>query len=87
LRRDISGSAAHISTPPKKASERYADMTFDACENFVGPTRIPVNVFFQEFVPAAPITGAQGSFSFSEDSVSQNDDKFVTPPIFLDVQS
>jgi len=83
LRRDISGSSAHASTPTKKASERYTDMTFDLCEKFVGP--MPVDVFLEEFVPEAPAARPQGNFAFSKDSVSQNEDEFACPPILIDV--
>lgn len=84
LRRDISGSATHASSPTKKASERYADMTFDLCERFVGP--MPVDIFLEEFAPEAPSPRPQDNFSFSEDSVSQKEHKFACPPILIDVQ-
>jgi hypothetical protein len=75
LKRDIPGSAAHTSTPPKKASERYADMTSDACESFVGP--MPVNEFLEEFIPEAPTARPKDDFTFSQPTVSQNEDEFV----------
>jgi hypothetical protein len=84
LRRDISGSAAHATTPTKNASERYADMTFDLCEKFVGP--MPVDVFLEEFIPETPTPRPHGGFSFSKDSVSQNEDEFACPSILIDVQ-
>ena len=83
LRRDISGSEAHASTPPKKASDRYADMTFDMCEKFVGP--MPVNLFLQEFIPEAPIPRPKGDVTFSRSSVSQNEDEFASPSILINI--
>jgi hypothetical protein len=83
LRRDIPGSAAHTSTPPKKASERYADMTFDNCDRFVGP--MPVKDFLKEFLPppAVPASRPQGDFAFSEPSVSQNENAFASPSTLI----
>ena len=59
-------------------------MTFDLCERFVGP--MPVDLFLEEFVPEAPTARPQGDFAFSKDSVSQNENEFVCPPILVDVQ-
>ena len=75
LRRDLGGSEVHTSTPQKNASERYADITFDMCEQFVGP--MPVEHFLKEFVRDAPTTRPQGSFAFAKSSVSQNENEFV----------
>jgi hypothetical protein len=75
LRRDIPGSAAHTTTPQKNASERYADMTFDMCEYFVGP--MPVEDFLKEFIREAPTARPQGSFPFSKPSVSQSENEFA----------
>ena len=83
LKRDISGSEAHTSTPPKKAPDRYADMTFDTCEKFVGP--MPVKLFLQEFIPEAPIPRPKGDVTLSQSSVSQNEDEFVSPSIRIDI--
>jgi hypothetical protein len=74
-RRDIAGSAAHTSTPQKNASERYADMTFTMREQFLGP--MPVKDFLKEFIREAPTACPQGSFTFSEASVSQNENNFA----------
>ena len=83
LKRDISGYETHTSTPPKKALDRYADMTFDTCEKFVGP--MPVNLFLQEFIPEAPTPSPKGDFSFSKSSVSQNEDEFASSSISIDL--
>jgi hypothetical protein len=77
LKRDIPGSQVHTSTPtPERASQRYMDMTFDACSKFVGP--MPVGIFLEEFVPGAPALRPQGDFLFSKISVSHNEDEFVS---------
>ena len=75
LRRDIAGSAAHTSTRQKNASKRYADMTFDICDQFLGP--MPVKDFLEEFIREAPTARPQGSFAFSKSSVSQNEKEFA----------
>jgi hypothetical protein len=75
LKRDIPGSAAHTTTPRKSASGRYKDATFDMCEHFVGP--MPVEDFLKEFVQEAPTARPQGSFTFSEPTVSQNETEFA----------
>jgi hypothetical protein len=75
LRRDITGSTAHTSTPQKDAPERYADLTFDMCEQFVGP--MPVKDFLKEFIRDAPTARPQGSFEFSKSLVSQNENEFA----------
>jgi hypothetical protein len=77
LRRDIAGSAAHTLTSQKNASERYADMTFDTCEQFLGP--MPVEDFLKEFIKEAPTACPQGGFAFSKTSVSQNENEFARP--------
>jgi hypothetical protein len=78
LRRDITGSATHTSTPQKGPSKRYADMAFDMCEQFVGP--MPVKDFLKEFIREAPTARPQGSFEFSKSSVSQNENEFARLP-------
>ena len=80
LRRDISGSATHASSTIKKASERYANMTFDLFERFVRP--MPIDLFLEQFVPEAPTARPQGGFAFSKDSVSQNKKEFARPGLF-----
>jgi hypothetical protein len=79
LRRDIPGSEIHTSTPPRRASERYADMTFDNCDRFVGP--MPVQDFLDEFLPSteAPASRPKGNFPFCKPSVSRNEIEFVSP--------
>jgi hypothetical protein len=52
-------------------------MTYDTCEKFVGP--MPVNEFFEEFVPEAPTPRPKHDFSFSKSTVSQNEVEFVSP--------
>jgi hypothetical protein len=83
LKRDIPGSEVHTSTPPKKASDRYADMSFDTCDKFVGP--MPMNLFLQEFIPQAPGPRPQGPFGFSEASVSTNEAEFASSSLSIDV--
>jgi len=75
LKRDISGSEAHSSTPQQKASERYPDMTLEACEKFVGP--MPISLFLSTFVPPASGKRPVNEITFSHSSVSQNEDAFV----------
>jgi hypothetical protein len=78
LKRDISGSEAHSSTPPsQRASDRYQEMTLEACEKFVGP--MPIDQFLSEFVPQAPNGRPANEIMFSHSSVSQNEDEFVRP--------
>ena len=59
-------------------------MTFDLCERFVGP--MSVDLFLEQFVPEVPTARPQGDFSFSKDSVSQNENDFGGPPVLVDVQ-
>jgi hypothetical protein len=47
---------------------------------------MPVNVFFEEFIPAAPSARPQGDFPFSKNIPSQNETEFVNVSIFIDVQ-
>ena len=77
LKHDIPGSQAHTSTPSKPASQRYKDMTFDACNKFVGP--MPVDTFLEDFIPCAPDPRPQGDFRFAKKSVSHNENEFVSP--------
>ena len=81
LKRDLPGTEAHTSTPTKRASERYLDMTFDICNKFVGA--MPVNDFLEEFVTVAPSPRPQGEFSFDKPRVSQNENDFVSLPPLL----
>jgi hypothetical protein len=76
LKRDAPGTVTHSCAPKKSAAKRYADMTFDTCEKFVGP--MPVNEFFEEFVPEALTPRPKHDFSFSKSTVSQNEDEFVS---------
>ena len=82
LKRDLPGTEAHTSTPVKRASERYLDMTFDICNKFVGP--MPVKDFLEEFVPHAPTPRPQGEFPFHQSRVSQKENEFVSPPTPVD---
>jgi hypothetical protein len=75
LKRDISGSEAHSSTPQQKPSERYPEMTREACENFVGP--MPIALFLSEFIPRASTERPANEIPFPHSSVSQNEDAFV----------
>ena len=81
LKRDVCGTEAYTSTPPKRASGRYADMTFDTCEKFVGP--MPIDVFLQEFIPEAPVPRPQLPFAFSEASVSRNEPEFASSSLSI----
>jgi hypothetical protein len=83
LMRDICGSEPHTSTPPKKASDRYKDMTFDTCDKFVGP--MPMDVFLQEFIPEASVPRPQVPFAFSKASVSQNEHEFASSSLSIDI--
>lgn len=76
LKRDLPGTEAHTSTPTKRASGRYLDMTFDICNKFVGP--MPVKDFLEEFVPDALTPRPQGEFSFHRPRISQNENEFVS---------
>ena len=75
LKRDISGSQAHSSTPQQKASDRYPEMTREASEKFVGP--MPITLFLSEFIPRASTERPANEIAFSHSSVSQNEDAFV----------
>jgi hypothetical protein len=83
LKQDICGTEAHTSTPPKKASGRYADMTFDTCDKFVGP--MPMDFFLQDFIPEAPVPRPQLPFAFSKASVSGNEHEFASAPLNIDI--
>ena len=76
LKHNINGSQAHSSYPQPKASERYLDMTHDACEKFVGP--MPVVEFLSEFIPEASEKQPDNKFMFPHSSVSENEDIFVS---------
>jgi hypothetical protein len=78
LKRDLSGSQTHTSTPEGRASTRYKDMARDACEKFVGP--MPVDEFLLEFVPEATEVRPADEIMFPAHSVSQNEDDFVSHP-------
>jgi hypothetical protein len=84
LRRDLTGTAAHASTDQKNAAERYADMTFDMCEQFLGP--MPVKEFLEEFIREPPTARPQGGFAFSQSSVSQNEKEFARLLHLVDVR-
>jgi hypothetical protein len=51
-------------------------MTREACEKFVGP--MPVNEFLSEFVPEAAEKRPANEISFSDASISQKEEKFVS---------
>ena len=87
LKRDIPGSEARTSTPPRGASERYADMTFDNCDRFVGP--MPVQDFLDDFLPSpeAPASRPRGDLTFSKPSVSQNEVEFASPFTLINVHT
>ena len=75
LKRDLSGSQSHSSTPQLKASTRYKEMTVDASEKFVGP--MPVDLFLSDFVSKAHTERPMNEFVFAHSSVSQKEDEFV----------
>jgi len=75
LKRDISGTAAHSSTPHQKASDRYPEMTREASEKFVGP--MPIALFLSEFIPRASTERPTNEIALPHSSVSQNEDAFV----------
>ena len=54
----------------------HPELAFDIRDKFLGP--MPVDLFLQEFVPAASAARPQGIFSFFKTSVSQNEDEFVS---------
>ena len=83
LKHNINGSQAHSSYPQPKALERYLDMTHDACEKFVGP--MPVVEFLSEFIPEASEKRPANKIPFSHSSVSENEDAFVSFPMFKDL--
>ena len=77
LKRDLSGSQIHSTPPQTKASARYRDMARDACEKFVGP--MPVDKFLFAFVPkTTDEVRPADEIPFSPDSVSQNEEVFVS---------
>ncbi|KAH8977385.1 hypothetical protein EDB86DRAFT_2817875 [Lactarius hatsudake] len=76
LRKEVSNAGPHSSTPAKsRASSRYKNMAFDACEKFVGP--MPVELFLSEFVPEAPNTRPTATITFAHKTVSQNENEFI----------
>ncbi|KAH9174761.1 hypothetical protein EDB89DRAFT_469592 [Lactarius sanguifluus] len=76
LRKEVSNAGPHSSTPAKsRASSRYKNMAFDACEKFVGP--MPVESFLSEFVPEAPNTRPTAAITFAHKTVSQNENEFI----------
>jgi hypothetical protein len=80
LKRDLSGSQSHTSTPELRASTRYKEMTIDAGERFVGP--MPIAQFLSDFVPKASKKRPKNNFVFDHSSVSQNEDEFASPSTF-----
>src|SRR5882672_6022605 len=76
LKRDLSGSQIHSTPPQTKASARYRDMARDACEKFVGP--MPVDKFLLKFVTKATKDRPADKIPFFPDSVSQNEEDFVS---------
>ncbi|KAH8977382.1 hypothetical protein EDB86DRAFT_3165665 [Lactarius hatsudake] len=77
LRKEVSNAGPHSSTPAKsRASSRYKNMAFDACEKFVGP--MPVELFLSEFVPEAPNTRPTAAITFAHKTVSQNENEFAS---------
>ncbi|KAH9000864.1 hypothetical protein EDB86DRAFT_2827764 [Lactarius hatsudake] len=77
LRKEASNAGPHSSTPAKsRASSRYKNMAFDACEKFVGP--MPVELFLSEFVPEAPNTRPTAAITFAHKTVSQNENEFAS---------
>jgi len=53
-------------------------MGFDICNKFVGP--MPVDVFLREFMPGphCPVPRSGGAVLFSQSTVPQNLDEFVS---------
>ncbi|KAH9038582.1 hypothetical protein EDB85DRAFT_2141809 [Lactarius pseudohatsudake] len=77
LRKEVSNAGPHSSTPAKsRASSRYKNMAFDACEKFIGP--MPVKLFLSEFVPEAPKTRPTAAITFAHKAVSQNENEFAS---------
>jgi len=76
LKHDRLGSQAHSSGTPPKASILYKEMTRNACDKFVGP--MPVNEFLLEFVPEAAGKRPADGINFSDTSVSQKEESFVS---------
>ncbi|KAH9039503.1 hypothetical protein EDB85DRAFT_2141023 [Lactarius pseudohatsudake] len=77
LSKEVSNTGPHSSTPAKsRASSRYKNMAFDACEKFVGP--MPVKLFLSEFVPKAPNTRPTAAITFVHQKVSQNENEFAS---------
>src|ERR1700679_3546803 len=79
LKHDRLGSQAHSSGPPPKASILYKEMTREACDKFVGP--MPVEDFLSVFVPEAAGKRPANEISFSDASVSQKEETFVSHSI------
>jgi hypothetical protein len=52
-------------------------MARDAADKFVGP--MPMDQFLSEFVPKAPAERPANEITFSDSSVSEKEDAFVSP--------
>ncbi|KAI9507089.1 hypothetical protein F5148DRAFT_1285638 [Russula earlei] len=75
FKRNLSGSQAYSSAPPKKASLKYRKMTKDICDKFIRP--MPILEFFSEFMPQASQARETNEISFAETSISQCEDQFI----------
>ncbi|KAH9174771.1 hypothetical protein EDB89DRAFT_2143297 [Lactarius sanguifluus] len=83
LRKEVSNAGPHSSTPAKsRASSRYKNMAFDACEKFVGP--MPVELFLSEFLPEVPKTRPTAAITFAHKTVSQNENEFASIATLVD---
>ncbi|KAH9174774.1 hypothetical protein EDB89DRAFT_1904348 [Lactarius sanguifluus] len=83
LRKEVSNAGPHSSTPAKsRASSRYKNMAFDACEKFVGP--MPVELFLSEFLPEAPKIRPTAAITFAHKTVSQNENEFASIATLID---
>ncbi len=84
LRKELCNAGPHSSLPPKSnAGSLYKDMTFDACEKFVGP--MAVEDFLSEFVPSKTEKSRPTiTIPFSHPTVSENEGKFVHIPTLID---
>ncbi len=75
LKRDIHGSQTHSSTPYQRASLRYKEMAWDACDKFVGP--MPVNEFLSDFIPETTLKRPASEITFTYKSVSETEDVYI----------
>jgi hypothetical protein len=76
LKRYLSETQAHNSTPQPKVSTCYEEITIDASEKFVGP--MAVELFLSDFVPKAPKERPTNKSVFAHSSILQKENEFAS---------